>query len=271
MKIKTIAIIAVAIAVAAAVVAVVYTGRGAAATEGVEADEAAKVAVAQPVKGDAKNGSRKASAKAGRMPGGTNVKKQAMPRPRVTTDERDDLTPEEKRQMTAIEEAMDEENLEKLRAILPAAAASKNTEIRSELVDGLGWFGKKAMNELLQFMADPDEDIRESAVDNWTSALSEIEDDKTRADIVESAMMVVTDENALDSMTSELTGIDEKLALQVIINVVESGKAPPEAAAAAREEYEFITGEEYTNVDDANKWMSENYSSPEAEGESGKE
>lgn len=271
MKIKTIAMIAVAIAVAAAVVAVVYTGRGAGATEGGEPDGAAKVSGGQSEKENAKNARQKGSAKAAPAPGVRNVRNHVKLRPRVTTDERDDLTPEEKRQMTAIEEAMDEESLEKLRAILPAAAASKNSEIRSELVDGLGWFGKKAMNELLQFMADPDEDIRESAVDYWTSALSDIEDEKTRADVVESAMMVVNDEDALEAMTSELTSIDEKLALQAIINVVESGKAPPEATAAAREEYEFITGEEYTNVDDANKWMSENYDSPEAEGASGKE
>ena len=181
---------------------------------------------------------------------------------RQTTEDRTDLTPDEKRVMLAIEKALDDESLDDLKKALPEAAASKNVEIRSDLVDALGWFGKEAMNDLLPFMADPDEDVRSSAIDNWTSALGEISHEKTRADVIESAMMVVDDEDALESMTMELNDLDELIAIQTIINVVESGKAPPEAVAAAREEYEFITGEDYTNVEDANKWMEENYDSP---------
>ncbi len=187
----------------------------------------------------------------------------------VDVDDRDDLSPEEKRQMRAIEKAMDEEDVEQLRRILPEASVSTNDEIRSDLVDALGWFGTKTMTELLPFMADPNADIREDAIDYWTTALSDISGDRMRASVVESAMMVVTDEDALETMTTELTDMDEHLALQVIVNVIESGKAPAVSVAAAREEYEFITGDEYTTLEAANAWMEENYDPPSQDDSAG--
>ena len=57
----------------------------------------------------------------------------------------------------------------------------------------------------------------------------------------------------------ELIDMDEKLALQTLVDVIEGGKAAPQGVATAREQYEFLTGEEYTNIDAANQWLAENY------------
>ena len=102
----------------------------------------------------------------------------------VVDDDRDDLPPEDRRLLSAIEEGMDDDSLEKVLKVLPEASASTNAEIRSELVDALDGFGVPAMNHLLPFLADPDDDVRQSAIDSWTSSLGEGEDEKMKARLI---------------------------------------------------------------------------------------
>ena len=187
------------------------------------------------------------------------------------TDERTDLPPNDRRLLKAIEQARDDESLDQIVKLLPEAAASTNTEIRSELVDAIDDFGVAAMNHLLPFMADPDDDVRQSALDSWTSNLGEIEDEKTRAKLITAVMQVLDDEDALESMTMELTDMDEKIAIQTLVDVIEGGKARPKAVTAAREQYEFITGDEYTTIESADQWLTENYEpKDEKDGNAGK-
>ena len=180
-------------------------------------------------------------------------------------DDDDDMSPADRHLMDVIEQARDDDDLDRLVKIIPEVSASTNAEVRSELVDAIGWFDEKGMNHLLPFMADPDDDVRESAIDNWTSALGEVEDEKARAQMVGAVMQVLTDEDALESMVNELIDMDERVALQTLVDVIEGGKAAPQGVAAAREQYEFLTGEEYTTIDAANQWLAENYEPPEQE------
>lgn len=187
-------------------------------------------------------------------------------------DDDDGMSPEDRRLMDAIEQGQDDDNLELLVNVIPEVSASTNTEVRSELVDALGWFGVQGMNHLLPFMADPDDDVRESAIDNWTSALGEVEDEKMRAQMISAVMQVLNDEEALESMTNELIDMDERIALQTLVDVIEGGKAAPQAVSVAREQYEFLTGDEYTTIEAANQWLAENYEPPEPEADAaGKE
>ena len=180
-------------------------------------------------------------------------------------DDDDDMSPADRRLMDAIEQASDDDDLDRLVKLIPEVSASTNAEVRSELVDAIGWFDVKGMNHLLPFMADQDDNVRESAIDNWTSSLGEVEDEKLRAQMVGAVMQVLTDEDALESMVNELIDMDERLALQTLVDVIEGGKAASQGIAAAREQYEFLTGEEYTTIDAANQWLAENYEPPEQE------
>ena len=180
-------------------------------------------------------------------------------------DDDDDMSPADRRLMDAIEQASDDDDLDRLVKLIPEVSASTNAEVRSELVDAIGWFDVKGMNHLLPFMADQDDNVRESAIDNWTSSLGEVEDEKLRAQMVGAVMQVLTDEDALESMVNELIDMDERIALQTLVDVIEGGKAAPQGVAAAREQYEFLTGDEYTTIDAANQWLAENYEPPEQE------
>ncbi len=175
--------------------------------------------------------------------------------------EDDDMAPEDAKRMEAIADALEKDSFAAVSALVADVQTSTNAEVRSELVDALGTFGAKALVDLLPFMADPDADVAESARSEWTMALGEVANESAKCRYIEEAMKILTDEDTLEEMVTELTDCDERLAIQTIVNVIASGT--PQAIASAKEQYEFITGEEYTNMADAETWLQENYT-PEA-------
>lgn len=181
----------------------------------------------------------------------------------LSIDEDDDddevkKTPEEKRLAEAIEKALDEEDLELAKSCAIKAANCRVTEIRQAMVDTLGWFGQKALVELLPFMADADEDVAESARNEWETGVSEIEDETKKLGMVGLVMSVMKDEDFLESVSGEYIGVDEKLAVEALLAVIEGGGSA-QGIAKAKETYEFVTGEEFVDRAAAEKWIAEEY------------
>jgi len=112
--------------------------------------------------------------------------------------------------------------------------------------------------ELTPFLVDPDEDVRDSAMNEWSMALAEIEDDPKKIGIVEMAMNVLTDEDALENISGEYIGVDEKLAVESLLRIIEAGGSE-QGIAKAKETYEFVTGQEFTDREEAEKWIAEEY------------
>lgn len=176
-------------------------------------------------------------------------------------EEEDTRTPAEKALAERIDKALDDEDFESAVACAVEALSCRNTEIRQAMVDTLGWFGARALPELTPFMVDDDEDVRQSAQNEWSMALSDIEDDGEKVDAVEMAMQALTDEDFLEEISGEYIGIDEKLAVESLLRIIE-GSGTEKGIAKAKETYEFVTGEEFTNRADAEKWLAEEYQPP---------
>ena len=60
-----------------------------------------------------------------------------------------------------------------LSRLMSSAMASRNAEVRQAMVDALADKGRKGANGLAYFIADPDDDVAESAFSAWTSILDE--------------------------------------------------------------------------------------------------
>lgn len=187
----------------------------------------------------------------------------SRPKPVVCIeDDNDARTPEEKALAERIEKALDEEDFELAVACAEEAQKCGDSEIRQSMVDTLGWFGEKALPELTPFLADADEDVRESAMNEWTMALSSIEDEGEKIRSVELAMGVLKDEDALEDISNEYIGVDEKLAVESLARIIEGGGSK-EGVDKAKETYEFVTGDEWTDVAEAERWIAEEYEPPE--------
>ena len=182
----------------------------------------------------------------------------------VDEDDDDDRTPAERALADRIEKALDEEDLKAALVCAEEAQACRVTEIRQAMVDTLGWFGEKALPELTPFLGDADEDVRESAMNEWMMALSDIEDERQKLVTVELAMSVLKDEDALEEISSEYIGADEKLAVESLVRVIEANRSA-EGVAKAKETYEFVTGDEWQDADEAGRWIAEEYEPPDGE------
>ena len=190
---------------------------------------------------------------------------KARPKPVICVDDDDETrTPAEKALAERIEKALDDENFELAVACAEEAQKCGVVEIRQSMVDTLGWFGEKALPELTPFLADADEDVRESAMSEWTMALSSIEDEEAKIGVVELAMGVLKDEDALEEISNEYIGVDEKLAVESLVRIIEGGGSK-EGIEKAKETYEFVTGDEWNGVEEATRWIAEEYEPLEAE------
>jgi len=181
----------------------------------------------------------------------------------VDEDDDDKRTPAEKALAARIERSLDDEDLEAALSCAEEARTCAVTEIRQAMVDTLGWFGEKALPELTPFLMDADEDVRESAMNEWSVALSSIEDDGAKINVVELAMGVLRDEDILESISSEYIGVDEKLAVESLARIIAAGKSPA-GVEKAKETYEFVTGDEWTGPEAAARWIAEEYEPPES-------
>lgn len=196
---------------------------------------------------------------------GARTDAKAPAKPVLEFDDDDDKrTPAEKALAERIEKALDEERLEDALACAKDALVCANTEIRQAMVETLGWFGEKALPELTPFLADADEDVRESAMNEWSMAVSNIEDDAEKIGVVELAMNVLSDEDALEDISGEYIGVDEKLAVESLVRII-AADGSKTGVAKAKETYEFVTGDEFTDRAAAEKWLAEEYEPPDAD------
>ena len=173
-------------------------------------------------------------------------------------------TPEERQLAREIEKALDDEDIVLARACAAKALNCRVRGIREAMVDTLGWFGEPAIAELTPFLADPDEDIADNAMNEWDMAVSSIENDAEKIRVVEMAMQIISNEDALESMSGEYIGVDERMAVESLLRVIEAG-ANPNGVAKAKETYEFVTGEEFTDRAAVEKWIAEEYIPEEAD------
>ena len=207
-------------------------------------------------------------ADAGRRPSAASKAAVRKAKPQLNLAGDDDAdsnrTPDEKKLAEDVEKALDEEDFELAKKCAPLALNCKDKEVRQSMVDTLGWFGEKALPELTPFLADPDEDIAESAMNEWDSAVSSIEDDGAKIGVTEMAMQVISDEDALESISGNYVGVDEKLAIESLLRVIEGGGSA-KGIEKAKETYEFVTGDEFTDRAAAEKWIAEEYEPPDAD------
>lgn len=171
-------------------------------------------------------------------------------------------SPAEKKLAERIDKALDDEDFAAAAACAAEAQSCRAPGVRKAMVEALGWFGARAVPEITPFLADADDDVREDAVNEWSMAVSDIDDDAEKLAMVERAMSVLTDEDALEDMSGEYIGVDEKLAVESLLRVIESGGSA-EGIAKAKETYEFVTGEEFAGRDAAERWVAEEYEPPD--------
>lgn len=119
---------------------------------------------------------------------------------------------------------------------------------RAAALDAFGWIGEQAMSDLTVMLADKNPEIAAEALSDWQSSLAEIEDESLKGEfILEAARLVANDED-MSSIMMELTTFESpKEAVKTLDAVITDGQTTAAAKSEARETFEFVTREAYSD------------------------
>lgn len=187
-----------------------------------------------------------------------------------------ELTDLARKVLASLQAALDSEDYSQIAKILamaqdaPKGSLGKTTDgmpvvLRKKIVEAMGWFGAKALPEMIGFLGDPNQEVYQMSLDQFELALSDITlGDRDRARIVTMASTVLTDHDALEQIFMEIANMRNSVAADTMYSICMEGT--PEAKAQMPEVIEFVTGEEnITTVEDLTRWKNENPDGPDDE------
>lgn len=130
--------------------------------------------------------------------------------------------------------------------------------LRRKAVEALGWFGAKAMPELVGMLADADPEIVQATFDQFSLALEDISlSDYERADIVVMAAKVLKNSDDLEMLLMEINNMRHSVGAGALVEICLEGTDA--AKMLMPEAIEFFTGEDnLKTVEDVEKWLAEN-------------
>lgn len=171
-----------------------------------------------------------------------------------------------------LQRGLDEADFKNVAAAADAAASSKNPEVRELAVYALGWFGAEALPELTVWMADPDEDVAQAAMNLWEQGLTDIASAENRLSITAAALGTLTDREALESLSGQFSiaatefidEVDEDeqadearerriAVVQTLYDLIENGNDVQ--SVQAMETYSDITGFAWRGADEAERYL----------------
>lgn len=129
--------------------------------------------------------------------------------------------------------------------------------MRSSAVAALGWFGKDAAVDLIEYVADADEEVSDEAFDALEQAMQDSEmTDRERAEMLVSIMQGLNDADRIDSLLFSLNELPNSLKAEVVAAIMDKGTA--QAKATMAEQIGFYLDDEVVTADDIRRWAAEN-------------
>ena len=183
-------------------------------------------------------------------------------------DDEELLSPVQKSVLEDIQRALDADDVKALRKALSRFTASTSRGglggyanvprvIRSAAVQALGWFGRDAAVDLVDFMADADEEISSDAFDQFEQALQDVDmGDAERASIVRATARALTDSDHIDMLLTSLNDMRNSVKGETVIAILAEGT--DQAKAMMLEQMDAYLDEGIATENDVRKWMAEN-------------
>ena len=183
---------------------------------------------------------------------------------RVRIKVEDTYTPEERRLADDLQSATDENDLDAVRKEVEKIKKLGSADLKSEAMDALAFFGRSALSDLMQFVKDKDREVIDVAADKIAFVLDEMEeeDNKFKTEVLSTLLSFdgLCSEDAIETFVGQLESIgsgDELLAVQTLVDLIDSGTVGENVKKRAKEAYEFVTGEEYADFKKAERWFAE--------------
>ena len=136
---------------------------------------------------------------------------------------------------------------------------SDDADVRSDVVDTLGWIGVKALPELTMMLADSDQDVVDEAQRKWLEILDEVDDPQAQADLLKAAMNLTRNEDDFQELTIVAASLPDDVAARLYADLIEQTRNNPVVNPLVLQEYETLTGDPYTNRDATEKWIASQF------------
>ena len=193
----------------------------------------------------------------------------------VAEDGEGKLTELQRLVLKEIQDALDADDLKALRKALKKFTAGADVgglggyakvpkSLRSAAVQALGWFGKEALVDLVDFMADVDEEVSSDAFDQFEQAIQDCTlSDRERAEMVKMMAKALTDPDHIDTLISTLTDMRPSVKGETAAFILTEGS--PLSQAVMQDQTPFYFDDEVQTVDGIKKWLAENPDDPDDE------
>jgi hypothetical protein len=168
----------------------------------------------------------------------------------------DDVSPADRKILDAVDLAVNAEDFEEVLRLTVKLANSTNETVRLRVVEALGWFDDAALPELTPFLMDSDEGVRDAARDQWSASLDQVSDMDFKASVIEATMQIVNDPDLLEDIAFHFNELPTFTAVDSLVALINGDNEA--AAEAALETYSFLTGVEYSSLEEAQQWVDEN-------------
>lgn len=162
-------------------------------------------------------------------------------------------TADELKIMEQIDEYVGDDEFRKIVQAARKIMNSPSPEVRSEAADAFGWAGVQGIKDLQKMLLDSDPDVAADAYDNWDSAVDEVEDEETQADLLADGIKNMTNQEDIEDALMSFDSMEDRYAIPQLVDIIENGT--PVASELAREHYDFTTGEPYVSPEVANAYI----------------
>lgn len=191
---------------------------------------------------------------------------------RVRIKVEDTYTPEERKLADDLQEASDENGLAGVRKAVAAIMGQKNPELKVEAINALGFYGKDSLKDLMAFLKDSSEEVVDAATDRIALSLEELDDEDNafRAEFISTLLSIggLCSKDAVERFVGQLESMgssDWKVAVQTLSSLINGEDVGDVVKTRAKEAYQFVTGEEYTTIEAAEKWYNDKVAEEESE------
>ena len=190
-------------------------------------------------------------------------------------DDINQLSETQKSVLDEIQAALDADDVKALRKAISRFTASVKAGglggyasvprvLRSAAVQALGWFGKDAAVDLIDFMADADEEISSDAFDQFELALQDVDmSDYDRSAIVKATARALTDPDRIDTLLMSLNDMRNSVKVDTVRDMFDNGTE--QVKGALPENLPIIFDDEVKGPEDLDRWAAQNPDDPDDE------
>ena len=164
--------------------------------------------------------------------------------------------PADRKLAEAVQVAADEDDYRRTVTAARKALGSSNPEVRKHALEALSGFGAQAVPEIIGSIADSDPGVAKAATESALQAFESAVEDSEIAQTAKLLMQTTSDTEVLSEIGQQLVSMDDNaLLISTLTDVISTGTAAAQAEAKSR--YQWLTGDEWTGADAAQKWLAE--------------